>query len=123
MKTHPPETESLRAEFDPADAEIATAAINAAMRLAAGQPDRTMLVELQQALRGHIALLLPLARKSARAPRHGSVEANRLTARFDSIEKQTRRDLPTGPLSANVQVQQLAHDCQWLLARCGDGGS
>ncbi|MFG2225401.1 DUF6415 family natural product biosynthesis protein [Streptomyces sp. NPDC048644] len=106
----------------PVDAEIITATIRWTVRLAAKRPNRRTLLELQQLLRGHIGLLLPLVRESILGVRPGSIEAHQLTVRLDGIETQTRRELSPGPLLANVQVQQLACDCQWLLA-CHTVGS
>lgn len=68
-------------------------------------------------MRGHIALLLPEVRGSARKLWPNSIEAHRLKARLDGIERQTGQGLGQGTLSAHVQVHQLARDCQYLLAQ------
>ncbi|MFF8901652.1 DUF6415 family natural product biosynthesis protein [Streptomyces lydicus] len=101
----------------PIDAETISATISRALRLGSGPLNLDAMGEAAGALRGHVALLLPLARKSAGRLWAGSIEAHRLTARLDGIEMQSRRSLAPSPLAAHVQVQQLARDCQWLLAR------
>ncbi|MFE0378325.1 DUF6415 family natural product biosynthesis protein [Streptomyces inhibens] len=101
----------------PIDAETISATIRRALRSGSGRPDLGALAELEEDLSGHIALLLPEARQSARRLFHGNIEAHRLTARLDSIERQTRQGLGGGALAAHVQVNQLARDCQWLLAQ------
>ncbi|WP_432002995.1 DUF6415 family natural product biosynthesis protein [Streptomyces sioyaensis] len=99
------------------DADTISATIIQALCMGSGRLDRTELEHLEEALRGHIALLLPDARTAARRLWHGSIEAHRITARLDDIARQTRQGLGQGPLSAHVQVRQLARDCQWLLTR------
>ncbi|MCB5908184.1 DUF6415 family natural product biosynthesis protein [Streptomyces pinistramenti] len=89
--------------------------IHQALRLRTGRPDIGMLAGLERELRAHIAHLLPDARESINRLRHGGVEAHRMATRLDAITHQTRQGLGPGPLSAHVQVQQLARDCQWLL--------
>ncbi|MFI2184632.1 DUF6415 family natural product biosynthesis protein [Streptomyces sioyaensis] len=79
--------------------------------------DLAELEKLEEDLRGHIALLLPGARAAAGRLWSGGIEAHRMAARLDGIERQTRQGLGPGALSAHVQVQQLARDCQYLLAR------
>ncbi|MFG2397078.1 DUF6415 family natural product biosynthesis protein [Streptomyces lydicus] len=101
----------------PIDEDTITATLHQALRTGSGCPDLDELGALEEKLRGHIALLLPRARESARLLWHGSIEAHRLTARLDGIERQACQGLGDGPLAAHVQVHQLARDCQWLLAR------
>ncbi|MFJ8675747.1 DUF6415 family natural product biosynthesis protein [Streptomyces sp. NPDC093589] len=101
----------------PIDAETISETIRRARQLGSGRPELSEMVELEEELRGHIALLLTEARKPDRARGQGNMEAQRLTGRLDSIERQTRQGLGRGALAAHVQVHQLARDCQWLLAR------
>lgn len=101
----------------PVDVEAISATIRRALCLGSGRPDPDALIELEEELRGHIALLLPEVRGSARKLWPNSIEAHRLKARLDGIERQTRQGLGQGTLSAHVQVHQLARDCQYLLAR------
>ncbi|MFF2807675.1 DUF6415 family natural product biosynthesis protein [Streptomyces sp. NPDC058000] len=101
----------------PVDVETMSTTIRRALRLGFGRPAPATLNDLEQELRGHIALLLPEVRESARQLRPSSIEAHRLKARLDGIERQTSRGLGQGVLSAHIQVRQLARDCQYLLAR------
>ncbi|MGP8302131.1 DUF6415 family natural product biosynthesis protein [Streptomyces inhibens] len=104
-------------EPDAIDVSTIEETIARAQVLRGRAPDTGELGDLEELLRGHIALLLPKARQSARGLCHGSIEAHRLTARLDGIERQTRLGLGSGALSAHVQIHQLARDCQWLLAQ------
>ncbi|MCR8573435.1 DUF6415 family natural product biosynthesis protein [Streptomyces sp. Isolate_219] len=101
----------------PIDSDTIGETIHRALRIGSGRPDFEELGALENDLCGHIALLLPEAREAAARLWHGSIEAHRLTARLDGIEWQTTQGLGHGPLSAHVQVHQLARDCQYLLAR------
>ncbi|WP_052230114.1 DUF6415 family natural product biosynthesis protein [Streptomyces sp. CT34] len=101
----------------PVDVELISATIRHALRLVSGRPDTHALTELEEELRGHVALLLPEVRESARSLWPNSIEAHRLQARLNGIERQTQRGLGQGLLSAQIQVHQLARDCQYLLAR------
>ncbi|MFJ9411155.1 DUF6415 family natural product biosynthesis protein [Streptomyces sp. NPDC101393] len=113
----PPATTLNLMQQVPIDAQTISETIRRARQLGSGRPELSEMVELEEVLRGHIALLLAEARKPDRAQGQGSVEANRLTGRLDSIERQTRQGLGRGAPAAHVQVHQLAQDCQWLLAR------
>ncbi|QRX91169.1 DUF6415 family natural product biosynthesis protein [Streptomyces noursei] len=104
-------------ELLPVDAETITTTIRRALRLGFGRPAPGALTHLEEELSGHIALLLPEVRESARRLWPSSIEAHRLEARLDSIERQLSRGLGQGVLSAHIQVHQLARDCQYLLAR------
>ncbi|MFI1736564.1 DUF6415 family natural product biosynthesis protein [Streptomyces sioyaensis] len=101
----------------PVDVEAISATIRRALCLGSGRPEPDALTELEEELRGHIALLLPEVRESARRLWPNSVDAHRLKARLDGIERQTRQGLGQGTLSAHVQIHQLARDCQYLLTR------
>ncbi|MFI0709986.1 DUF6415 family natural product biosynthesis protein [Streptomyces inhibens] len=104
-------------ESPPVDVETIGATIRRALRLGSGRPDPGVLTELEEELRGHISLLLSEARKPVRHLWPSSIEAHRLKARLDAIERRTRQGLGQGALSARVQVHQLARDCQYLLSR------
>ncbi|MFF8308524.1 DUF6415 family natural product biosynthesis protein [Streptomyces lydicus] len=101
----------------PVDQDTIAATISRALRTGSGPLNLDAMGDVAEGLRGHIALLLPLAREEAGRLWPGSIEAHRLRARLDGIEQQYRRPLAPAPLAAHVQVQQLARDCQWLLAR------
>ncbi|MFF7410026.1 DUF6415 family natural product biosynthesis protein [Streptomyces lydicus] len=117
MRTHPPKPQSLRAEVYSVDAETISETIGQALRTGAGPIDLNEMAALAETLRGHIALLLIEARETASQLGHGTFEAHQTASRLGSIEKQFRRPLASLPLAAHVQVQQLARDCQWMLAR------
>ncbi|WP_158795002.1 DUF6415 family natural product biosynthesis protein [Streptomyces sp. NRRL S-337] len=101
----------------PIDAETISATISRALRLGSGRPDLGALAELEEELRGHVAALLPVARASAQRLWPSSIEAHRLTARLDGIERQAELGPAVDVFTAHVQVQLLARDCQWLLTR------
>ncbi|MCI0385111.1 DUF6415 family natural product biosynthesis protein [Streptomyces sp. CNQ085] len=73
------------------------------------------LVELETRLRGHIRLLLPIARARAAVLRPSTAEWLRYRARLDWITNQAGRGLDDGLSSARQQIRSLAHDCRWLL--------
>ncbi|MFI7102648.1 DUF6415 family natural product biosynthesis protein [Streptomyces sp. NPDC050161] len=116
--------DAIRIDSTALTVETINTTIHQALHLRTARPDLGVLAELEQELRAHIARLLPNARESVSRLRHGG-EAHRLTARLDAIAHQARQGLGPGPLSAHVQVQQLARDCAWLLglARRADGAS
>ncbi|MFH8628435.1 DUF6415 family natural product biosynthesis protein [Streptomyces lydicus] len=101
----------------PVDAETISETVRNALRSGAGPIALDTMTTLAETLRGHIALLLIEAREATSQLGRGTLEAHRAVARLDSIEQQFRRPLASRPLSAHVQVHQLARDCQWLLAR------
>ncbi|WP_146022242.1 DUF6415 family natural product biosynthesis protein [Streptomyces sp. CB02959] len=93
----------------PIDSETIADTIRQALRLGSIRPSREELVATDEALRGHVALLL--------------VEARRITSphppdryRLDRITKHMAFSLGKGILSAYAEVPQRARDCQWLLA-------
>ncbi|WP_435602874.1 DUF6415 family natural product biosynthesis protein [Streptomyces sp. bgisy130] len=116
-RAYPPPRSEASSEDSPIDRDTISATIQRALCLGSGRPEPDALIELEEELRGHIALLLPEIRESARQLWPDSIEAHRLKARLDGIERQTRQGLGQGALSAHVQVNQLARDCQYLLAR------
>ncbi|MDG9701847.1 DUF6415 family natural product biosynthesis protein [Streptomyces sp. DH37] len=105
----------------PADAAglVDAAAVQHAIALAlahgSAPPSREELVELDALLRGHIRLLLPIARARAAVLRPSTAEWLRYRARLDWITNQVGRGLGDGLPSARQQVRSLAHDCRWLL--------
>ncbi|MEV5481843.1 MULTISPECIES: DUF6415 family natural product biosynthesis protein [Streptomyces] len=104
-------------EVPPVDVETISATIGRALCLGSGRTDSGVLTELEEELRGHVSLLLSEARKPVRQLWPSSIDVHRLKARLDAIERRTQQGLGQGPLSARVQVNQLARDCQYLLAR------
>ncbi|MGW9041164.1 DUF6415 family natural product biosynthesis protein [Streptomyces lydicus] len=117
------DTERLRLATQPAagaapiDRETISGTIRGALRTGSGPIDLDEMAGLAETLRGHIALLLIEARQTASQLGRGTIEAQQTATRLGSIERQLRRPLASLPLSAHVQVQRLARDCQWLLAR------
>ncbi|MDC7337838.1 DUF6415 family natural product biosynthesis protein [Streptomyces lydicus] len=117
------DTERLRPATQPADGtapidwETISETIHGALRTGSGPIDPDEMAGLAETLRGHIALLLIEARQRASQLGRGTIEAQQAATRLGSIERQFRRPLASLPLSAHVQVQRLARDCQWLLAR------
>lgn len=99
------------------DAATISGTISRALSMGVAPLDLDALVELDKELREHIALLLPKACEPARPPAPADSEAHRLRARLSGIDQQTRPPRPRAAFLAHVQVQLLARDCQWLLAR------
>lgn len=77
------------------------------------------LAELEAELCGYINRLLPTAKKTADGLWHGGTAWHQQISRLDGIERQVGQGLGSGVLSAHVQVQQLAKDCQWLIDHQG----
>ncbi|MYT17001.1 hypothetical protein YWIDRAFT_06593 [Streptomyces sp. SceaMP-e96] len=77
------------------------------------------LSKLEAELCGYIAQLLPPAKKAVDKLWHGGTAWHQQISRLDGIERQVGQGLGTGVLSAHVQVQQLAKDCQWLIDHQG----
>ncbi|MGW2021067.1 DUF6415 family natural product biosynthesis protein [Streptomyces decoyicus] len=89
-----------------------------AIRSGSGPAASGDLVDLEALLRGHIAVLLPLARDAADLLWRGSLDWHRQTARIAGIERLVGQGLGDSDFSAIVQVQLLARDCRWLLDEC-----
>lgn len=102
-------------------APIDTATIRETVRLgvllSAGPLDLETVAGLHEALRGHVALLLPGARDDAASLWRGGTAWYQRAARLDGIARQAEQPLPGDPFAALVQVQLLARDCEWLLAQ------
>ncbi len=77
------------------------------------------LTELEAELCGHIHRLLPAAKAAVDKLWHGGAAWHQQISRLDGIERQVGQGLGAGVLSAHVQVQQLAKDCQWLIDHQG----
>ncbi|MEU8784340.1 DUF6415 family natural product biosynthesis protein [Streptomyces sp. NPDC048637] len=77
------------------------------------------LTELETELCGYIGSLLPTAKAAVDKLWHGGIAWHQQISRLDGIERQVGQGLGTGVLSAHVQVQQLAKDCQWLIDHQG----
>ncbi|MFE6741438.1 DUF6415 family natural product biosynthesis protein [Streptomyces tubercidicus] len=99
------------------DAATISKTISRALSMGVAPLDLNALVELDNELREHIALLLPKECETTRHVAPADAEAHRLRARLAGIGRQTRLPLPRAGLLVHVQVQLLARDCQWLLAR------
>ncbi|AJC53650.1 DUF6415 family natural product biosynthesis protein [Streptomyces sp. 769] len=74
------------------------------------------LAELDGLLRGHIAVLLPEAQAATDKLWRGGMEWSRRTGRLSEIRFRSEQGLGAGRLSALVQINLLARDCEWLLA-------
>ncbi|GAB7032439.1 DUF6415 family natural product biosynthesis protein [Streptomyces sp. NPDC021749] len=103
---------------DPVDVETISETIRRALRLGSGRPDRAELAAAQEELRGHIALLVPLARQEIRrlSRRGDETRARELAARLDGTEHRAGQQLRPDVLAAHVQIGHLTRDCQYLLA-------
>ncbi|MFD5737071.1 DUF6415 family natural product biosynthesis protein [Streptomyces sioyaensis] len=77
------------------------------------------LTGLESELCSYIHRLLPAAKKAVDKLWHGGIAWHQRISRLDGIERQVGQGLGTGVLSAHVQVQQLAKDCQWLIDHQG----
>ncbi|MGW7249014.1 DUF6415 family natural product biosynthesis protein [Streptomyces decoyicus] len=73
------------------------------------------LTELETELSSYINRLMPAAKEAVAKLWHGGTAWHQQISRLDGIERQVRQGLGAGALSAHVQVQQLAKDCQWLI--------
>ncbi|MEW1677166.1 DUF6415 family natural product biosynthesis protein [Streptomyces noursei] len=93
----------------PVDVETISATIRQALRLGSNRPSREKLAATDEALRGHVALLLAEARRAS-SPHPPD------RYRLDRISKHMPFPLGTGMLSTYAEVPQRARDCQWLLA-------
>ncbi|WP_407555455.1 DUF6415 family natural product biosynthesis protein [Streptomyces sp. Pv4-95] len=100
----------------PIDAETIGETIRRALGMGAAPLDAEAMAEVEEVLSGHIGLLLPEVRKAAEQLPPSSAEAHRLRARLDCIQQQSQLQAHHA-LRVHVQVQLLARDCHWLLAR------
>ncbi|MGW8552690.1 DUF6415 family natural product biosynthesis protein [Streptomyces tubercidicus] len=100
----------------PIDAETISETIRRALCLGAARPEPDELTVVQEELRRHTALLLPLVRAAeARLPRD-SVIAQSVAARLTGIAERAGQPLRPDTLAAHSQVAGTARDCQYLLA-------
>ncbi|MDT0459632.1 DUF6415 family natural product biosynthesis protein [Streptomyces sp. DSM 41527] len=99
------------------DAATISKTISRALSMGAAPLDLDALVELYNELCEHIGFLLPKPCETTRHAAPADAEAHRLRARLAGIGRQARLPLPRAGLLVHVQVQLLARDCQWLLAR------
>lgn len=79
-------------------------------------PSRADLVELEQLLRGHVQLLLPIAETAVGRLDRGTVDWWERRTRLSAVAETLRHGLGDGMLSARVQVTNLARDCRALLS-------
>ncbi|WP_053163640.1 DUF6415 family natural product biosynthesis protein [Streptomyces noursei] len=93
----------------PVDVETISATIRKALRFGSIRPSREELAATDEALHGHVALLLAEARRTA-SPHPPD------RYRLDRISKHMPFPLGKGMLSTYAEVPQRARDCQWLLA-------
>jgi hypothetical protein len=107
--------ESRSTGAEPIDADTIRGTICLALRLSAGPLDREAMADLHEALRGHVALLLPGAREDASRLWRGGTAWYQRAARLDGIARQAEQALVADLFAAMVQVQLLARDCEWLL--------
>ncbi|WP_435604419.1 DUF6415 family natural product biosynthesis protein [Streptomyces sp. bgisy130] len=99
----------------PIDVATIRASIARAQTLRRESPELDELVELEALLRGHIEVLLPEVQAAYDRLWRGSVGWSRGAGRLSGVRFQVRQGLGEGVVSAHVQVNQLARDCQWLL--------
>ncbi|WP_405838923.1 DUF6415 family natural product biosynthesis protein [Streptomyces platensis] len=99
----------------PIDVATIQTSIARAQTLRRESPELDELVELEALLRGHIEVLLPEVQAAYDRLWRGSVGWSRGVGRLSGVRFQVRQGLGEGVLSAHVQVNQLARDCQWLL--------
>ncbi|MER7987070.1 DUF6415 family natural product biosynthesis protein [Streptomyces noursei] len=93
----------------PIDTETIADTIRQALRFGSIRPSREELAATDEALRGHVALLLAEARRTT-SPHPPD------RYRLDRISKHLAFPLGKGVLSEYAEVPQRARDCQWLLA-------
>ena len=80
------------------------------------------LQDLEQLLRGHMQLLLPLAETAVDTLWHGSVDWYTERATLDIARSQLNEGLGSGLVSAHGHVRQLAYSCRTLLRYAEAGG-
>ncbi|WP_329143403.1 DUF6415 family natural product biosynthesis protein [Streptomyces sp. NBC_01456] len=102
---------------EPIDTDTIRETVRLGLLLSAGPLDRDAMTALHEALRGHVALLLPIARGDADRLWRGGTAWYQRAARLDGIARQAEQPLPVDPFAALVQVQLLARDCEWLLGQ------
>ncbi|GES27961.1 hypothetical protein San01_04480 [Streptomyces angustmyceticus] len=102
-------------DAEPIDTATIRETVRLALLLGAGPLDRDAMAGLHEALRGHVALLLPGARTAADQLWRGSGAWYERAARLDCITRQLEQPLAGDPFAAMVKVQLLARDCDWLL--------
>ncbi|AIA00585.1 hypothetical protein DC74_57 [Streptomyces noursei] len=93
----------------PIDTDTIADTIRQALCFGSVRPSREELAATDEELRGHVALLLVEARRTA-SPHPPD------RYRLDRISKHITFPLGKGMLSAHAEVPQRARDCQWLLA-------
>ncbi|MEV0598569.1 DUF6415 family natural product biosynthesis protein [Streptomyces sp. NPDC050315] len=96
---------------------IDVATIHSALARAQSTAQIEALAEVEQLLRGHIALLLPEVQRQVEdlSPRCG--DWYRGTAHLRAIRAQVRHGLGDSSTDARRQIDQLASDCRWLLTQ------
>lgn len=78
-------------------------------------PAREVLVELEQLLRGHIQLMLPIAEAAVEQLDRGSVEWYEQRTWLDVARDRAGWGLGIGLTTAHTHVRLLAHDTRALL--------
>ncbi|MFF8900743.1 DUF6415 family natural product biosynthesis protein [Streptomyces lydicus] len=102
-------------ERETVDRNLIQQTIERAQGLRRTAADADELVRTVEALRGHIALLMPDAEEATNRLWRGSIEWSRRTGRLSGVRFQAGQVPGPGRLSVHVQLGQLARDCQWLL--------
>ncbi|MFF0624175.1 DUF6415 family natural product biosynthesis protein [Streptomyces sp. NPDC004296] len=100
----------------PGDEDTIRSTLVRAQDLRDTSPCTDELAELDRLLRGHIAILLPEAQAATDKLWRGSMEWSRRTGRLSEIRFRSEQGLGASRLSALVQINLLARDCEWLLA-------
>jgi hypothetical protein len=114
----PQASPSAPPDADSIDTAVIRETVRLGLLLSSGPLDLEAMTGLHEALRGHVALLLPGVREDADRLWRGGTAWYQRAARLDGIARQAEQALAVDPFAALVQVQLLARDCEWLLAQC-----
>lgn len=108
---------SGRTSADALPVDVDTIRATVARALAPGPaPDREGLVELEELLRGHIQLLIPIAEAAVDKLWRGSVDWYGKRSWLDIARDRLKKGLGyVGSTTAHTHVRLLAHDCRALL--------
>ena len=106
----------------PIDADTVRSTIARVSETRAVLPQYQDLVNLQQLLRGHLRLLLPLAQARANRLNRGSTLWYQRQTTIDRARLALDEGMGDGLRSAALHVQELSRHCEFLLnSHCEDG--
>ena len=107
----------------PVDTETIQARIQRAATVTAVLPQYQDLVVLEQLLRGHLNLLLPIAQEHTDRLDRGSAQWHRQQTTIDRARRTLAEGMGEGLMSAAAHVQELSRSCRFLLNwQCGEKG-